>query len=44
MLNRTKSKNDDYEPYGKAWEKEMMKMTKKELIAFIRRIKTKTGA
>ena len=28
------------EEYGKEWEKEMMKMTKKQLIDFIRRIKT----
>ena len=35
---------DDYEPYGKEWEKEMMKMTKKELVDFIRRIKTKPEA
>ncbi len=29
----------DYEPYGKEWEKELMKFTKKQLIDFIRQIK-----
>jgi len=28
----------EYEPYGKEWEKDMMQMTKKELIEFIRTI------
>ena len=28
----------EYKPYGKEWEKDMMQMTKKELIEFIRTI------
>ena len=27
--------NEKYEPYGEAWEHEMMKLTKKELVGFI---------
>ena len=27
-----------YEPYGDEWEKEMMKLTKKELIAMVKRL------
>lgn len=26
--------NQDYEPFGAEWEKEMMKMTKKQLVEF----------
>jgi len=29
------------EPYGEEWEKEMMKVPKKELVAMIKRIKSK---
>jgi hypothetical protein len=29
---------NDYKPFGPEWEKEMMRMTKKELIEFIRKI------
>jgi len=29
---------EDYKPFGLEWEKEMMRMTKKELIEFIRMI------
>lgn len=32
----------EYIPYGEEWEKEMNKLSKKELIAFIKRIKTST--
>ena len=28
----------DYKPYGKEWEAEMMRLTKRELIEFIRSI------
>ena len=28
----------EYEPYGKEWEKEMMKWTKKDLIEYIRKM------
>ena len=31
---------DDYEPYSSEWEKEMMKLSKKELISMIKRIKS----
>ncbi len=32
-------KKDEYEPFGDEWKKEMMKLTKSELIDFIKRIR-----
>ncbi len=37
-LRGIKPKEAEYEPYGKEWEKEILKHTKIELIDFIRRI------
>ena len=31
-------KDKNYVPFGTEWEKEMMKLTKKELVAFIKRV------
>jgi len=28
--------SENYEPFGKGWEKEMFKLTKKQLIVFLR--------
>ncbi len=33
----TEEAEDNYEPYGKEWEREMMKHTKMELIDFLKK-------
>ena len=40
ISKKSGGEDEEYEPYGKEWEREMLKMTKMELIDFIRRIKT----
>ena len=39
LPNKGNSPDNEYEPFGDEWRKEMMKLTKSQLIDFIKRIR-----
>jgi hypothetical protein len=42
MKDQTEKQQEEFTPYGAEWEAEMMKLTKRQLIALIRNAKTAT--